>query len=195
MEPDSPLSRSAFVRQGADHLGQGLGGFLGAWLGLAPKAPVEAPVRRVLRPPGALAEAAFLAACTRCDACAAACPSFAIKVAGRNDPAPVGTPFLYDVAQAPCTLCVDAPCVAACEPGALAGADRRMGLAVIAEERCLAFSGTACSACVEACPLGEEAIVLREGRPIVVPLGCVGCGACVAPCPAPGGAIAVHPLP
>ncbi|HEY9898601.1 MAG TPA: hypothetical protein V6D00_05420 [Pantanalinema sp.] len=195
MESDDPLSREAFVRQGAEELTQRFGMMFGAWLGLSPKAPIEAPRRAVLRPPGALAEAAFLAACTRCDACAAACPAFAIKVAGRGEAAAEGTPFLFDVARSPCILCVDAPCIAACEPGALSSASMGMGRAEIASDRCLAFSGTACAACVEACPLADEAIVSRDGLPIVVPLGCVGCGQCVGACPAPGGAIAVRPLP
>lgn len=167
----------------------------GAWLGLGPKAPPEPPVARVLRPPGALAEAAFLQACTRCDACAGACPAFSIKVAGRGDPAAPGTPYLHDPSGSPCLLCPDTPCIAACEPGALVPGSMRMGRAEIASDRCVAFAGEACGACVTACPLGEEAIVLRGGRPIVVPLGCVGCGQCLSACPVEGGAIAVLPLP
>ncbi|MNX89320.1 quinol dehydrogenase periplasmic component [compost metagenome] len=195
MEPESSLSREAFVREGMGQLGQHFGLLFGAWLGLSPQRPVASPRPLVLRPPGALPEEAFSTACTRCDACAAACPAFAIKVAGRLDPVAEGTPFMHDPLRSPCLLCEDAPCIAACEPGALVPGPLRLGRAEIAEDRCLAFAGTACTACAEACPLGEEAIVVREGRPLVVPLGCVGCGQCLGACPAPGGAIAVRPLP
>lgn len=182
------MDRHAFVQAGLASLGKGL---FGAWLGAA--RPPVAP--GVLRPPGARHEAAFLRACTRCDACAGACPAHAIKIAGRHDGVPEGTPFMHDLAGSPCLLCPDMPCIAACEPGALeptAPGDVRLGLAVIASDRCLAHQGAACRACVEACPLGERGIVLSDGRPIVVPLGCTGCGQCLAACPAEVRAIDVR---
>lgn len=168
---------------------------MGTWLGLqAPSAPVAPP--KVLRPPGALPEEAFLRACTRCDACAGACPAYAIKVAGRQDGVVEGTPFMHDLLGSPCLLCPDTPCITACEAGALVPIppeEFRLGLAEVSASACLAYRGTACRACVDACPLGERGIVLSEGRPIVVPLGCTGCGQCLAACPAEPRAIAVLP--
>lgn len=195
MDSDARLNRQAFVQAGMERLGHGLGSLFGAWLGLQP--PPQAPSARPLRPPGALQEEAFLAACTRCDACARVCPAFAIKVAGRADGVVPGTPFMHDLLRAPCLLCPDMPCVTACTPGALrpvAPEEVRIGRAEIAPERCLAHQGTACRACVDACPVGERGIVLAEGRPMVVPLGCTGCGQCLAACPAETRAIAVLPV-
>ena len=63
-----------------------------------------------LRPPWALAEPAFLEACTRCDACRAACPE-GILVRGSG-----GFP-LVDFQRGECTFC--GRCAAACEDGAL----------------------------------------------------------------------------
>lgn len=191
---DGPIDRHAFVQAGLASLGKGLGGFLGAWMGQEPQAP--AGPSRVIRPPGALEEAAFMRACTRCDACAAVCPAYAIKIAGRGDGVPEGTPFMHDLLGAPCSLCPDTPCIAACEPGALAVTEPaafRLGLAEVAVDRCWAHQGTPCRACVDACPLGERGIVLSEGRPLVVPLGCTGCGQCLSACPAELRAIAVVP--
>ncbi|HEY9856495.1 MAG TPA: hypothetical protein V6D05_12210 [Stenomitos sp.] len=194
MEQDDRIDRHAFVQAGLSGLGKGLGGFLGAWLGMEPP-PAPVPPR-VLRPPGALPEEAFLRACTRCDACAAACPAYAIKVAGRADGVAVGTPFMHDLAGSPCLLCPDTPCIRACVPGALqptAPHAIRLGRAEVAPDRCHAHQGTACRACVDACPVGEQGIVLWEGRPMVVPLGCTGCGQCLSACPAEPRAIAVLP--
>lgn len=194
MDSNARLDRQAFVQAGLSGLGKGLGAFLGAWLGMPPPAPPEGP--RPMRPPGALGEAAFLQACTRCDACAADCPAHAIKIAGRGDGVPEGTPFMHDLLAAPCTLCPDTPCVAACAPGALAPvapAQIRLGLAEVTPDRCRAYLGAPCRACVEACPIGERGIVLAEGRPLVVPLGCTGCGQCLTACPAEPRAIDVRP--
>lgn len=196
MESQDRIDRQAFVQAGVESLGRGFGRMLGAWLGglERPAAPTQAAV---LRPPGALPEAEFLAACTRCDACARVCPAFAIKVAGRGDGVPEGTPFMHDLLASPCTLCPDTPCITVCDPGALAPRAPeaiRIGRAEVAAERCLAHQETACRACVDACPVGERGIVLSEGRPMVVPLGCTGCGQCLAACPAEVRAIAVVPV-
>lgn len=194
MEREGRIDRHAFVQAGLAGLGKGLGGFLGAWMGM--QAPAPASPVKVLRPPGALPEDAFLRACTRCDACAGACPGYAIKIAGQGEDAPAGTPFMHDLVGAPCLLCPDTPCITVCTPGALAPVAPhafRLGLAEVSAERCLAHRGTPCQACVEACPLGERGIVLSEGRPLVVPLGCNGCGQCLSACPAEPRAIAVLP--
>jgi ferredoxin len=51
-------------------------------------------------------------------------------------------------------------------------------------DRCLAWQRSFCTVCSERCPeLG--AIVLDEGRPVLVEERCTRCGECIAVCPAP----------
>src|SRR5512146_2350484 len=47
---------------------------------------------RALRPPGALAEPAFLAACVRCGLCVQACPWHTLRLADLGGPVAPGTP-------------------------------------------------------------------------------------------------------
>ena len=69
--------------------------------------------QRYIRPPGALPEGDFLAACTRCSECVDVCPPKAIiKVAATGGLA-AGTPYLHPLQQ-PCVVCTDMPCAAAC---------------------------------------------------------------------------------
>jgi len=70
------------------------------------------PDKHVRRPPGALAERWFLEACTRCGACVAACPEGTLIAVDGDAPR-------ARVETHPCTMCVDVPCAAACETGAL----------------------------------------------------------------------------
>ncbi len=97
-------------------------------LGLLKRAAVEVsdvaltsrlPSSALIRPPGALLEAAFLLACTRCDACILACPFTAILRAPTNAGVAIATPYLDVVAHQPCRLCEDLPCIESCETGAL----------------------------------------------------------------------------
>lgn len=146
----------------------------------------------LLRPPGAIEEAAFLAACTRCTACAEACPHGAIGPAPARFREATGTPILNPI-DSPCRMCPDRPCVAACEPRALrAELPSRMGLAMISPVACLAHQGTTCSACVEQCP-ADGAMAWVNGRPVVNPAACTGCGVCQYVCPAPQNAVLILP--
>jgi Pyruvate/2-oxoacid:ferredoxin oxidoreductase delta subunit len=52
----------------------------------------------------------------------------------------------------------------------------------ISESRCLAWTTSFCTVCVERCP---SAIVVTGGRPRIVAEACDGCGVCVEVCPAP----------
>lgn len=145
------------------------------------------------RPPGALAEDDFLAACTRCGDCATACPHGAIQPAPARLRVAEGTPVIQPM-LAPCRMCVDLPCVSACEPRAL----RREQPARMAEARveiwaCLAYTGSFCTVCSEQCPV-PGAIRLTAGKPTVVQELCTGCGVCQHVCPAPANAILIMPL-
>lgn len=148
----------------------------------------------ILRPPGAVAEADFLSLCTRCDDCMSACPHGAIQLAPARFRDAAGTPMI-DAFDAPCHMCADAPCISACQTGALdATLPKRMGLAHLQTYNCLAHNRGFCSTCVERCPV-DGAIELREGKPYIVDATCSGCGVCHSVCPAPMNAIMIMPVP
>ncbi|MBI3892197.1 MAG: 4Fe-4S dicluster domain-containing protein [Candidatus Wallbacteria bacterium] len=179
-----------------------LAGF-GAGVGLAqsllrparPGYPVPAAdgLKGVVRPPGAVEEEAFLAACIRCYRCQDACEPGAIRMfaegAGRHQ----HTPYV-DAAVRGCTLCMK--CTAACPAGVLAPmrrrerAQARMATIELREDLCLshkakrlraeqsrlreagqpATEATAaverrgpCGECYMVCPLREKAIQLEPG--------------------------------
>lgn len=140
-----------------------------------------------LRPPGALDESAFRRACTRCTDCLEACPYDAIRRLGPEFGDADGTPAII-VREAPCYLCQDMPCVAACTTGALRPVERQeiaMGTAVIDLDQCYQAHGQPCDYCVTRCPLKQAAINWDDRRwPKINPDGCVGCGVCAHLCPA-----------
>jgi MauM/NapG family ferredoxin protein len=154
---------------------------------------------RYFRPPGALPEVAFLAACTRCGACTPVCPVHAIVTVPPSGGLAAGTPYL-DPRSQPCVACADFPCVAACPTGALLLPDQgwsgyRMGELAFLPERCLTFEGTTCRVCVDACPVGEAALSLDEGgHPVLKREGCVGCGVCVRECVTTPSSFQIRPL-
>jgi ferredoxin-type protein NapG len=162
----------------------------------------------ILRPPGATKEGVFLAKCTKCGLCAEACPYRAVIMAAPGDGRPIGTPYLV-MRDAPCRMCRDIPCTAACPTGALdralvsdtdeSGKPKlnvnltRMGLAVIDRETCVAYWGIQCDACYRACPVMDKAITVEPTRnektgkhallaPVVHSDHCTGCGLCERAC-------------
>ena len=143
--------------------------------------------RRYLRPPGALPEMGFLAACTRCGACGDACPPHAIVTVPPGGGLAAGTPYI-DPSVEPCIACPTMPCAAACPTPALTlpeqgWANYRLAVLEFHPEHCLTFKGTPCRVCADACPVGERALSIDEaGHPVLRYEGCVGCGACVHAC-------------
>lgn len=142
---------------------------------------------RYLRPPGALSEVPFLAACTRCGDCVSVCPVSAIIKVPTSGGLAAGTPMI-DARMQGCVVCEDMPCAAACPTEALAVPEHgwqgyKMSRLELLPERCIAFYGSACGVCAESCPVGEAALTMDGGgRPVIRAEGCVGCGVCVRAC-------------
>ena len=146
----------------------------------------------LLRPPGALAEADFLATCSRCGTCVNVCPADAIAI---NDRAAGGAPYVNaDVAA--CVLCAELACMNACPSGALVPVplpDIDMGTARWVQHTCLRVRGEPCTICVDACPVGEVAIRVDANLITVLDDGCTGCGLCQQRCPTSPKSIVVEP--
>lgn len=136
-------------------------------------------VEPVLRPPWAIPEAEFVLSCTRCDACAKACPQ-AIVVRGDG-----GFPEL-SFASNGCTFC--GQCVDACTTGALArlpGQDA-WTLRVEIGDKCLAYRNVECRVCGENCDTAAirfRPVLGGVSSPIVDLDACTGCGVCASICP------------
>ncbi|WP_281646778.1 ferredoxin-type protein NapG [Parendozoicomonas sp. Alg238-R29] len=174
---------------------------------IAEKSKVHAA--EAMRPPGALPEQGFLAACLRCGLCVRDCPWDTLKLAKPEDPVASGTPY-FEARSVPCEMCEDIPCVKACPSGALNPAledinNARMGVAVLTDrENCLSLQGLRCEVCYRVCPLIDEAITLKRTRnkrtqvhtafePYVNPDICTGCGKCEEACVLEETAIRVLP--
>lgn len=132
-----------------------------------------------LRPPWALAEDAFLVACTRCDECVKACPEN-ILVALRGYP-------VVQFAQGACTFC--GKCQAACTPRALQPVPGLPPWHLKAQvaNACMAYRDVVCRSCGDACAEAAVRFSPRLGGaalPEVIADRCTGCGACVSVCPA-----------
>ena len=184
----------------------------GRWMG----GMAEAAAVPCLRPPGALPEKEFLAACIRCGRCADACPNRCIVAFTEESGAPLsmkpgrgqhGTPVIFPRQQA-CMLCNGVPgedllCTVACPSGALRpiakdiGSIRdsvKMGTAEVDTFLCYSFNGASCGVCVRACPL--ETVALKAGmwgKPLVDEDACIGCGLCERACVRFPHAIRVRP--
>ena len=161
---------------------------LGDWLErLMARTEDRVITRRYFRPPGALPEIGFLAACTRCGACIEACPPHAIIKVRADGGLAAGTPYL-DPTSEPCIACPTMPCAVACPTPALTVPQRgwagyRLGALELHPDRCITFRGTPCRVCADACPVGDAALAMDEaGHPVIRREGCVGCGVCVHAC-------------
>lgn len=165
---------------------------------------------QTLRPPGALPEKDFLAACVRCGLCVRDCPYDTLKLADWADGPAMGTPF-YVARSVPCEMCDTIPCVKACPTGALEHAltdiaKAKMGVAVItSRETCLNLQGLRCDVCYRVCPAIDKAITLEISHntrttkhaifePVVHADYCTGCGKCEKSCVLTESAIKVLPI-
>ncbi len=185
-------------------------GLFGLGLGLFSGRASSLPAMR-LRPPGALPEGEFEAACIRCGLCVRDCPYDILHLADVADQdLATGTPY-FIARTDPCQMCEDIPCIQHCPTPALdRGLDdineSRMGLAVLVDqETCIAYLGLRCEVCFNICPIRGEAITLeyrhnpRSGKhalflPIVHSDACTGCGLCEHACILDEAAIKVFPL-
>jgi len=122
---------------------------------------------KAMRPPGALPESEFLAACTRCAECMRVCPTNALQPATFDTGleglwTPILVPSIGPCAEK-CTACGDV-----CPTGAIrpfTWQDKRykikMGLANVDHSTCVAWNGGRdCIVCAEVCPY--SAVVFRD---------------------------------
>lgn len=184
------ISRREFVKQSAA-LGLAIGG--GSFICGRPETAEASSVPTPLRPPGALVEKDFIAACIRCLRCVDACPNralFPIPQGARHGRA--GTPTLH-MRKAACMLCMSEEgdhlkCTTACPSGALQPVSKnwsdiqekvRIGVAELDLDLCYSYNNWSCGACYRACPLAGEAMTVGMWeRPTVHAEACVGCGMC-----------------
>ena len=171
-----PFSRRDFLFRGVTRALESAAGAIGEAV-----APVS-----YIRAPGALPEAAFIAACTRCGACRDACPVGALRVLGAEAGLAAGTPVLAPDTIA-CAMCADMPCATVCPTDALQVPELgwrglRLGTLAVDRTRCIAHRDVACGVCARVCPIGAEALTLDQlGRPQIGD-ACTGCGTCVSAC-------------
>lgn len=172
--------------------------------------------QRLVRPPGALAEEAFLARCIKCGRCMRACPTNVLQPAGgEGGLEALWSPILNNrIGTSACQFnCV--ACGQVCPTGAIrpltyeekmgrgdfeGEGPLRMGLAFVDRNRCLPWAfDRPCIVCQEVCPVSPKAIVLRKvsapgpggteiqlQQPYVDPDSCNGCGICEHACPVSG---------
>ncbi len=160
------------------------------------------PSEKLIRPPGALPEPQFLAACVKCGECMKVCPTNALQPAS-NQAGPEGlwTPVL--VPKIGCCEYYCSLCTQVCPTGAIKELKIkekikvRIGSAWINKNRCLPYAlGESCTVCEEKCPTSPKAIRLVETEELmpdgtwdyqdvpVVDLDlCIGCGICETQCP------------
>jgi len=159
---------------------------------------------RIIRPPGALPEEAFLDRCVRCGECMKACPTNTLQpVWFETGIDGVWSPRMdarYAACEQSCNLCGRV-----CPTGAVRSLSleekkyAKVGSAYIDRTRCIAWEeDRACLICDEICPY--NAIVMRpvaDNRntvPFVNESKCNGCGYCENKCPVLGeAAIRVSP--
>jgi MauM/NapG family ferredoxin protein len=203
---DYDPGRRQFVTAAA--FGVGAVALLGTGVWRGPRNP------RLIRPPGAQDEGAFLSRCLRCSECMKVCPTSGLQPALME----AGLEGLWTPVLASRLGFCDYSCTACghvCPSGAIPMLDleqkrrRVIGVAVLDKDRCLPWAQDApCVICQEMCPVPDKAISLEGqhlitradgtqdylARPKVIPSRCIGCGICENKCPLEGpAAITVMP--
>jgi len=155
----------------------------------AVKRPYE-KLAGLLRPPGALPEKQFLAACIRCYRCQDVCGPGAIQFFTEADGELYHTPYV-DPALAGCTLCMK--CGPECPTGALLPledkADADMGSVELVEDLCLSYKAKrireeqSLLMDLGRTPMEVDAVAERRGP----------CGECFMFCPLRNRAIKLEP--
>jgi formate hydrogenlyase subunit 6/NADH:ubiquinone oxidoreductase subunit I len=147
---------------------------------------------RLIRPPGALGERKFLAACIRCYRCQDACDIGAIQFYSEADGKYYHSPYI-DPALKSCNLCMK--CTLACPTGALvhmrAEEKDKVAMASVElfEDLCLSYKAKAIR--------NEQALLMEMGRPPTESAARVErrgpCGECHMFCPLREEAIRLEP--
>lgn len=165
--------------------------------GFEPPLP-DIPVGGPIRPPGAIPERDFRAKCISCGICVNVCHVMkydAIAIAGIGNFRNIGTPYIKDMRDYPCGLCMECP--KHCPTGALKFISKEevtMGQALIDLSLCFGWNGDVCLSCSKACPLGAHVFEFYNsewGNQPYINDKCVGCGLCVKYCPLGGSAVKV----
>ena len=206
---NAKTSTHASRRQFMGRCLQTAGGFslIGLLLGTYSRQSVSTPAWAI-RPPGAIDEREFLAACVRCGLCVRDCPYDTLRLAEFAEEVAAGSPY-FVAREVPCEMCEDIPCAAACPTGALSKEltdirEATMGIAVLTgPDTCYSVAGVAhCRACYLACPVKGEAITMEQKwqgkrtyfEPTVHRESCTGCGKCEKDCVTEEASIKVLPL-
>jgi len=158
---------------------------------------------QILRPPGALPEPLYLAACVRCGECVKSCVTNTLQPDGfTRGIAGLWVPR-HQMRLAGCEQQCNV-CGQVCPTGAIRPLEleekrcARIGASVISREKCIAWEqDRLCLVCDECCPYNAIIFKTIDGRPrpVVIEDRCNGCGWCEHKCPVDGGAaIVVKPL-
>lgn len=167
--------------------------------------PGQVAPQGLIRPPGALPEMDFLALCSRCGECMAACPTNTLQPiwldAGFMGLFSPGLNLRRSYCSPECRMCGEV-----CPTDAIRSLSKderiwaKTGTAVIFRRKCLAWEQQkSCMVCDEVCPYKAVEFRKEPGNRVPVPLvreeKCAGCGYCEHFCPVQNqSAIVITPM-